>query len=115
MRIDNKPAAVESVTWIPESALAREMAGIDNPLPEVNTSADVPPPRGRLFVFFYQTDIAREYVRVVGQMQINQYIDKLMDIASNDPDRDLRKQAIFWLGQSRDPRVQKFLLDLINR
>ena len=42
-------------------------------------------------------------------------IDKLMDIASNDPDRDLRKQAIFWLGQSHDPRVQKFLLDLINR
>ena len=42
-------------------------------------------------------------------------IDKLMDIASSDPDRDLRKQAIFWLGQSHDPRVQKFLLDLINR
>ena len=38
-----------------------------------------------------------------------------MDIARNDPDRDLRKQAIFWLGQSRDPRAQRFLLDLINR
>jgi HEAT repeat protein len=42
-------------------------------------------------------------------------VDKLMDIARNDKDSELRKKAIFWLGQSRDPRVQKFLLDMINR
>ena len=42
-------------------------------------------------------------------------IDKLFDIAKNDKDAELRKKAIFWLGQSRDPRVQQFLLDLINR
>jgi HEAT repeat protein len=42
-------------------------------------------------------------------------IDKLMDIAKNDKDSELRKKAIFWLGQSRDPRVQQFLLDMINR
>ena len=42
-------------------------------------------------------------------------VDKLFDIAKNDKDPELRKKAIFWLGQSRDPRVQQFLLDLINR
>ena len=42
-------------------------------------------------------------------------IDKLFDIAKNEKDAELRKKAIFWLGQSRDPRVQQFLLDLINR
>jgi HEAT repeat protein len=42
-------------------------------------------------------------------------MDKLFDIAKNDKDAELRKKAIFWLGQSRDPRVQQFLLDLINR
>jgi HEAT repeat protein len=42
-------------------------------------------------------------------------VDKLMDIARNDKDPELRKKAIFWLGQSRDPRVQKFLIDMINR
>ena len=42
-------------------------------------------------------------------------IDKLFDIAKNEKDSELRKKAIFWLGQSRDPRVQQFLLDLINR
>jgi HEAT repeat protein len=42
-------------------------------------------------------------------------VDKLMEIAKTDKDADLRKKAIFWLGQSRDPRVQQFLVDLINR
>src|SRR4029077_8139382 len=34
--------------------------------------------------------------------------DKMFDIAKNDKDPELRKKAIFWLGQSRDPRVQQF-------
>jgi HEAT repeat protein len=42
-------------------------------------------------------------------------VDKLIDIAKTDKDPELRKKAIFWLGQSRDPRVQQFLVDLINR
>lgn len=42
-------------------------------------------------------------------------IDKMFDIARNEKDPELRKKAIFWLGQSRDPRVQQFLIDLINR
>jgi tetratricopeptide (TPR) repeat protein len=42
-------------------------------------------------------------------------MDKLFSIARSEKDPELRKKAIFWLGQSHDPRVQKFLLDLINR
>jgi HEAT repeat protein len=42
-------------------------------------------------------------------------IDKLIDIARNDPDSELRKKAIFWLGQTHDPRVQQLLLDIINK
>lgn len=42
-------------------------------------------------------------------------IDKMFDIAKNEKDPELRKKAIFWLGQSRDPRVQQFLMDLINK
>jgi hypothetical protein len=40
----------------------------------------------------------------------------LMSIAKTDPDRELRKKAIFWLGQmgDRDPRVKQFLIDIIN-
>jgi HEAT repeat protein len=62
-----------------------------------------------------QTEIQNQLIFVFSQRRDPQSVDKLMDIARNDPDRDLRKQAIFWLGQSRDPRAQRFLLDLINR
>lgn len=42
-------------------------------------------------------------------------IDKLMDIAKNDPERGARHKALFWLGQSKDPRVATMLSDMINR
>ncbi|MFI5232544.1 MAG: HEAT repeat domain-containing protein [Gemmatimonadales bacterium] len=42
-------------------------------------------------------------------------VDKLIDIAKNETNKSLRKEAIFWLGQSHDPRALKALQDLINR
>jgi tetratricopeptide (TPR) repeat protein len=42
-------------------------------------------------------------------------IDKMFDIAKNEKEPELRTKAIFWLGQSHDPRVQQFLMDLINK
>jgi HEAT repeat protein len=42
-------------------------------------------------------------------------IDKLIDIAKNEKDHELRKQALFWLGQSHDPRAVKALQEIINR
>jgi len=69
VRIDGKPAVVESSEWIPETAAAREMASIDAAIADVNTSLDQPAPRGRLLIFFYQTDFARNSARVAGQMQ----------------------------------------------
>ncbi len=42
-------------------------------------------------------------------------VDKLIDIAKNEKNHELRKQAIFWLGQSHDPRAMKALQDLISR
>jgi HEAT repeat protein len=42
-------------------------------------------------------------------------LEKLMDIAKTDKDKELRGKAVFWLGQSRDPRAAKFLEDLIAK
>jgi TolA-binding protein len=41
-------------------------------------------------------------------------VDRLMAIAKSDPDREMRKKAIFWLGQMDDPRVKDFLVEIIN-
>jgi VWFA-related protein len=80
VRIDGKPAVVESVDWIPETTAARELADIDKPPVEVNRTLDIQAPRGRLMVYFFQTDLAREGSRLGGQMQMNQQIDSLLDI-----------------------------------
>jgi hypothetical protein len=41
--------------------------------------------------------------------------DKLVDIAQKDPDREMRKKALFWLGQKNDPRVRQILTDILTR
>ena len=38
-----------------------------------------------------------------------------MSIAKTEKDRELRKKAVFWLSQSRDPRVAEFLESLISQ
>jgi HEAT repeat protein len=42
-------------------------------------------------------------------------VDKLLDIAKRDPDPELRKKALFWLGQSDDPRAAKALQEIIEQ
>ena len=62
------------------------------------------------------SEMKEQIIFVLSQRQSDKAaIDKMFDIAKNDKDAEMRKKAIFWLGQSRDPRVQQFLMDLINR
>ena len=61
------------------------------------------------------SEMREQLIFVYSQRRDPKMVDKLLDIAKNDRDPELRKKAIFWLGQSHDPRVQQFLLDLINR
>ena len=42
-------------------------------------------------------------------------MDKLVDIAQKEKDTELRRQAIFWIGQSNDPRAAKLIEDIINK
>jgi HEAT repeat protein len=41
--------------------------------------------------------------------------DKLVAIAQKDPDREMRKKAMFWLGQKNDPRIRQILIDILNK
>jgi HEAT repeat protein len=62
------------------------------------------------------TEMKESIIFTLSQRQSDKAaIDKMFDIAKNEKDPELRKKAIFWLGQSRDPRVQQFLMDLINK
>ena len=55
------------------------------------------------------------YTFVLSQRRDSEALDKLMDVAQHDQSRDVRKQALFWLGQSKDPRAIDFLRDMVIR
>jgi HEAT repeat protein len=61
-------------------------------------------------------EMKQQLIYVYAQQKDPAFVDKLMDIAKTDKNAELRTTAIYWLGQvgSKDPRVLKFLADLIN-
>jgi hypothetical protein len=40
-------------------------------------------------------------------------VDHLIAMARAEPDRGVRRQAIFWLGQSRSPRARRYLESVV--
>ena len=81
VKIDGKVAKVESVDWIPETSVTRELADAERE-ESAPTDANVieePKPQGRLLVFLFQTDFARNKVRIGGQMKIMSYIDDMLE------------------------------------
>jgi HEAT repeat protein len=41
--------------------------------------------------------------------------DRLLNIARNSKDKELRQQAVFWLSQSKDPRAAKLLEEMLEQ
>jgi hypothetical protein len=62
-----------------------------------------------------EQEMKDQMIFVLSQRRDRDALDKLMSIARNDPDREMRRKAMFWLGQSKDPRVTAFLTDMISR
>ena len=60
-------------------------------------------------------ELKDHYVFVLSQRRESDAVDKLIDLVRNDPDRQIRAKAAFWLGQSKDPRVAKFLEERISK
>jgi VWFA-related protein len=77
VRIDGKPAKIEAAEWVPDTAGAREVAAATGERPA--GSLDTPAPAGRLLIFFFQTDFAREPVRLRGQMKVFASADQILD------------------------------------
>ena len=61
-----------------------------------------------------ESEMKEQVIFVASQRNEPAAVDFLMDVAKNEQDKDLKKNAIFWLGQSKDPRVSQFLLSLIG-
>jgi HEAT repeat protein len=60
-------------------------------------------------------ELREHFTFVLSQRKDDQAVDKLIDIVNHERDKGVRSQALFWLGQSKEPRAHAFLRDLILR
>ena len=60
-------------------------------------------------------DMKVQMIFVYSQRHEGAALDKLIDIAKHDTDPELRKKAIFWIGQSHDPKAAQYLQEVISQ
>ena len=65
--------------------------------------------------FSGQADMQDQMLYVYAQRRESEVTDKLIQIARTEKNAELRKKAVSWLGQRKEPRVKQFLLDLISK
>jgi HEAT repeat protein len=62
-----------------------------------------------------QKEMQEQLLYVYGQRRETEATDKLLQVAKSEKNPELRKKAIYWLGQRKDPRVKQFLIDLLSQ
>ena len=62
-----------------------------------------------------ETEVKRQAVFALSQMPAEEGVPRLIGVARTNRNREVRKQAVFWLGQSRDPRALQFFEEVLSR
>jgi hypothetical protein len=60
-------------------------------------------------------EVKEKLIWVLSESNDRVATDKLVDIAQKDRDIEMRKKALFWLGQKNDPRIRQILTDILTR
>jgi HEAT repeat protein len=68
----------------------------------------------RLYADVSDSEMREQLVFVYSQRSEREALDKLLDLARRDPDPEIRKKALFWIGQSKDPRATKIIEDILE-
>jgi len=69
----------------------------------------------KLYANVSDKEMREQLIFVYSQRDEPEALDKLIDIAKRDPSPDLKKRALFWLGQSEDSRAVEALQDIIEQ
>ena len=56
----------------------------------------------------------KKAVFALSQLPKDEGVPQLMEVARNNRNPAVRKQAMFWLGQSKDPRAVKFFEEILT-
>ncbi|PYJ85321.1 MAG: hypothetical protein DME22_09630, partial [Verrucomicrobia bacterium] len=61
-----------------------------------------------------ETDVKKKAVFALSQLPKDEGIPKLVRVARANRNREVRKDAMFWLGQSNDPRALAFFEEVLT-
>jgi HEAT repeat protein len=61
------------------------------------------------------TEMKDQMIFVLSQRREEAALDKMIDIARNERNRELQKKAIFWLGQNKNPKALRAIQEMIVR
>ncbi len=61
------------------------------------------------------TEVKKKAVFALSQMPKDEGVPKLIEVAKTNRNPEVRKQAMFWLGQSNDPRALEFFEQVLSR
>jgi hypothetical protein len=61
-----------------------------------------------------ETEVRKKAVFALSQLPKDEGVPKLIEVARNHRDAAIRRQAMFWLGQSRDPRALSFFEQVLS-
>jgi hypothetical protein len=62
-----------------------------------------------------ETEVKKKAVFALSQLSNGEGVTKLIEVAKSNRNPEVRKQALFWLGQSKDARALKFIEDVLAR
>jgi hypothetical protein len=60
------------------------------------------------------TEVKRRAVFALSQLPKNEGVPLMIDVARKNKNLAVRKQAMFWLGQSKDPRAVEFFAEILR-
>ena len=59
-------------------------------------------------------EVQEQAVFALSELPENQGVEPLIKLAKTHPDPRVRKKAVFWLGESHDPRALEALIAIIK-
>ena len=62
-----------------------------------------------------ETEVKKKAVFALSQLRDGEGVPKLIEVAKTNRNPAVRQQAMFWLGQSKDPRALQFFEEILAR
>lgn len=98
--------------------VAGTLTGLSVAMTNVNTAAALSTTVSQLTTIYEKSpdiEIRRQVLSSLGSMRDNAGIDKLIDVARNEKNLELRKAAVSMLTRTKDPRALALLQEIIDR